>query len=160
MIQPHPHIARLFYLPLQQKLFSLSFTPIQTLSIGTIADLSLKHPNTFHPNPEFEKLLHSTFKKYVHLDPSLQGLALSQKVGYMTLHDLRVFTPFGRVADPEDLLGSVLLDQGKIVPHSYDPMPTYRLLSSHGITELSDFMHEKLLQELNLLPSLSLSSAI
>ena len=66
----------------------------------------------------------------------------------LNVQDQRVFTPYGRVADPEDILGVVRVHQGKLVPNSYEKMPTHRLLSMNGVFQLTDFLSQQLLREL------------
>lgn len=51
-------------------------------------------------------------------------------------------------SDPEDILGGVQLHEGKIVPGTYERMPTHRLVSSNGLFRLSDFLHSNLVDRL------------
>ena len=62
--------------------------------------------------------------------------------------NLNVVKPFGRVADPEDILGTVLLKDGKMVQGSFERMPTHRLVSRNGLTVLSESIHKKLVESL------------
>ncbi|KAJ3395636.1 hypothetical protein HDU80_010269 [Chytriomyces hyalinus] len=66
----------------------------------------------------------------------------------MNISDQRTYTPWGRVSDPEDLLGSVLLKDGNIVEKSYERTPTHRLVSLNGLVQLSEFLHAKLVEKL------------
>lgn len=72
--------------------------------------------------------MHYVFTHTIHQDPTLQALALHQKLGYLNVNDSRSGAAFGRVADPEDILGNVRLDNGKIVPGSYE-----RYIYSHSL---------------------------
>ncbi|KAJ3110444.1 hypothetical protein HK100_003030 [Physocladia obscura] len=112
---------------------------------------TLPTPRNFTPNPRFEDFLHSVLKETVHTDVGWQAMAVNQKEGYMTVTDARVFTPWGRVADPEDLVGAVLLKNGKIVEGSYERMPAHRLVSTNGLFQLSETLHAKLIERLALL---------
>ncbi|KAJ3023406.1 hypothetical protein HKX48_003323 [Thoreauomyces humboldtii] len=78
----------------------------------------------------------------------IKGLAMYQKTGYLNINDERTFAPFGRVSDPEDILGTCLLEEGEIVEGSYERMPTHRIVSGGGLFQLSEFIHEKLLERL------------
>lgn len=45
---------------------------------------------------------------------------------------------WGRIPMPEDIIGSVLLKDGAIQPHTYQEMPAHRLVTNHGIFQLSE----------------------
>ncbi|KAJ3067887.1 hypothetical protein HDU99_003360, partial [Rhizoclosmatium hyalinum] len=67
------------------------------------------------------EVLHQVLNESIHEDEGLQQLAFNQKEGYLNVSDTRVYTPWGRVSDPEDLIGAVLLKEGKIVPGTFQP---------------------------------------
>ncbi|KAI8903123.1 hypothetical protein EDD86DRAFT_175729, partial [Gorgonomyces haynaldii] len=69
-----------------------------------------------------------------------------QKVGHLNINDQRMPPLWGRVNDPEDILGTSLIKDGKLVPKSFEPMPTHRILSTNGLFQLTPFLHEKLLK--------------
>ncbi|KAI9326401.1 hypothetical protein BDR26DRAFT_135277 [Obelidium mucronatum] len=102
----------------------------------------------FTPNQKFEDLLHKVLKEKIHLDDGWKAMAQNQKEGYLNISDVRVFTPWGRVSDPEDLFGAVLLKEGVIVENSYQKMGTHRLVSGNGLFQVSELLHEKLVKEL------------
>jgi hypothetical protein len=52
------------------------------------------------------------------------------------------------VPDPEDILGSVRLSNGKIIPKTYEKMPTHRIYSSNGLFQLNDHLYEALVKTL------------
>eukprot|EP00842_Homolaphlyctis_polyrhiza_P003621 jgi/Hompol1/425/HPOL_000142-RA len=85
-------------------------------------------PNAFIENPEFET-----------------PLAVNQKEGFLNVNDQRVFSTWGRVNDPEDILGHVLLKDGVVQPNTYTRMPSHRLFSRNGLFVLTDFLHQKLI---------------
>ncbi|TPX59258.1 hypothetical protein PhCBS80983_g02605 [Powellomyces hirtus] len=105
-------------------------------------------PAGFTGNSEFEDVLHDVLKQHISEDVGAQGLAMHQKLGYLNINDERSYAPFGRVSDPEDILGTCRLDDGKIVPGSYERMPTHRIVSGNGLFQLSEYIHEKLVARL------------
>jgi hypothetical protein len=71
--------------------------------------------------------------------------------GWVHVSDLRKPPDFGRIADPEDIFGSVEVDgEGKFVGEkgSYQESGTYRIVTREGILGLSDFMRGKLVERL------------
>ncbi|KAI4597453.1 hypothetical protein KJ359_004560 [Pestalotiopsis sp. 9143b] len=80
---------------------------------------------------------------------SAQGGAGGAGVGgYVHLSDLRNPPDFGRIAWPEDILGSIEVNgHGKIVG-KFEPSGTYRVVTNEGILGLSDFMRSKLVERL------------
>ncbi|KAI0450262.1 hypothetical protein F5B21DRAFT_491413 [Xylaria acuta] len=80
---------------------------------------------------------------------SAQGGAGGAGVGgYVHLSDLRNPPDFGRIAFPEDILGSIEVDgNGKIIGE-FEPSGTYRIITKEGILGLSDFLRTKLLEKL------------
>ncbi|KAI8593571.1 hypothetical protein BDZ88DRAFT_447931 [Geranomyces variabilis] len=113
-----------------------------------VTDLADISPAEFEANPAFEDVLHEVIKQDIDNDVGVQGLAAYQKLGYLNINDERTYAPFGRVSDPEDILGSCRLDDGKLVPGSYERMPTHRLFSFNGLFRLSEHLQEKLLERL------------
>ncbi|KAI1154601.1 hypothetical protein F4825DRAFT_411089 [Nemania diffusa] len=80
---------------------------------------------------------------------SAQGGAGGAGVGgYVHLSDLRNPPDYGRIAFPEDILGSIEVDgHGKIVGE-FEPSGTYRIITNEGILGLSDFLRAKLVEKL------------
>lgn len=54
----------------------------------------------------------------------------------------------GRIPETEDIIGSVLVREHKILPETYQAMPTYRLVTPMGPMKLSAFLLEKLRERL------------
>lgn len=77
---------------------------------------------------------------------------MQQQTGFLNIPDQRVFVPYGRIPEPEDILGSVRLQDGKVVENTYERMPTHRIISSNGVVELSEEMESILIDELEKLP--------
>ncbi|TGJ88653.1 hypothetical protein E0Z10_g142 [Xylaria hypoxylon] len=68
--------------------------------------------------------------------------------GHVHLSDLRNPPDFGRIAFPEDILGSIEVDgHGKIIGE-FEPSGTYRIITNEGILGLSDFLRTKLVEKL------------
>ena len=67
------------------------------------------------------------------------------------MSDLRKIPDFGRIAEPEDIFGSVEVDgNGKFVDGTgrYQESGTYRVCTNEGILGLSDFLRGKLVERL------------
>jgi hypothetical protein len=68
--------------------------------------------------------------------------------GWVHLSDRRNPPDFGRIAWPEDILGSVEVDETGNVIGKCQPSGTYRALTNEGILGLSPFLREKLIERL------------
>ncbi|KAK3989302.1 hypothetical protein QBC44DRAFT_88336 [Cladorrhinum sp. PSN332] len=68
--------------------------------------------------------------------------------GWVHLSDSRNPPDFGRIAWPEDILGSVEVDgKGQIIGN-YQPSGTYRIITNQGMLGLSPFLEKKLIARL------------
>jgi hypothetical protein len=114
----------------------------------TLKGLIGAYGSTLEPNGQLHPLIHQVISKNIGFDESFRAMALYQKSGFLNINDSRVFTPFGRVADPEDILGTIALDDGVMIPGTYEPMPTHRLYTSNGLFQLNDFLYSRLLESL------------
>ncbi|KAF5392742.1 hypothetical protein D9757_000811 [Collybiopsis confluens] len=96
--------------------------------------------NDFKENPKFRALLHEAIQSGLKadVDEVPRNGATQLQEGWMHIHDERNVPALGRIGDPDDILASVLVQDGKIVPDSYQPMPAYRLCTSDGITKLTE----------------------
>ncbi|KAI9811208.1 MAG: hypothetical protein M1826_003295 [Phylliscum demangeonii] len=75
---------------------------------------------------------------------------------HIHVHDQRHPPDFGRVAEPQDIFGSLEVDgQGRFVEDRgrYQASGMYRILTTEGILGLSPFLREKLVQRLAALES-------
>ncbi|RKP10889.1 hypothetical protein THASP1DRAFT_12196, partial [Thamnocephalis sphaerospora] len=63
--------------------------------------------------------------------------------------DERNPAPWGRIPDAEDIIGSVEVRDGLILPGSFQPMPVHRLVSSNGVFLLSKPLQATLLARLH-----------
>ncbi|EXF78620.1 hypothetical protein CFIO01_05560 [Colletotrichum fioriniae PJ7] len=68
--------------------------------------------------------------------------------GYVHLSDSRNPPDFGRIAWPEDILGSVEVDQSGNIIGQLEPSGTYRIITNEGILGLSPYLSEKLVERL------------
>ncbi|KAK5987466.1 hypothetical protein PT974_11594 [Cladobotryum mycophilum] len=68
--------------------------------------------------------------------------------GFVHLSDRRNPPDFGRIAWPEDILGSVEVNQSGEVVGKLQPSGTYRMVTNEGILGLSPFLREKLIARL------------
>ncbi|GKU01595.1 hypothetical protein FLAG1_03722 [Fusarium langsethiae] len=68
--------------------------------------------------------------------------------GYVHLSDRRNPPDFGRIAWPEDILGSVEVDDAGTIIGKVQPSGTYRILTNEGILGLSPFLQGKLVERL------------
>jgi hypothetical protein len=73
--------------------------------------------------------------------------------GWVHVSDQRQIPEYGRIAEPENIFGSVEVEaDGSFVDgHGrYQQSGTYRICTNDGILGLSDFMREKLVERLKL----------
>ena len=57
--------------------------------------------------------------------------------------DQRNPPPLGRIPDADDILASVRVEEGRMLPETYEPMPSYRLVTSDGVCQLTETLLEK-----------------
>lgn len=105
---------------------------------------------SFVLNPVFARTLRQVMADHVAEDPGWQNQAAIQGNGALNINDQRVYIPFGRVGDPEDIVGIVRIQDGQIIPNSFEDMPTWRPISpSGGLFQLSEFLQRRLLSKLS-----------
>ncbi|TPX15732.1 uncharacterized protein E0L32_000066 [Thyridium curvatum] len=68
--------------------------------------------------------------------------------GWVHLSDRRNPPDFGRIAWPEDILGSVEVDSHGNLQDNFQPSGTYRVVTNEGILGLTPFIKDKLVQRL------------
>ncbi|KAJ3809788.1 hypothetical protein EV368DRAFT_51547 [Lentinula lateritia] len=108
--------------------------------------------NDFKENIKFRHLLHEAVKSglQANVDEIQRNGALQIQQGWMHIHDDRNIPALGRIGDPDDIIASVLVEDGKIQAHTYQAMPAYRLCTSDGVTQLTEglsaHLHKILLQ--------------
>lgn len=92
-------------------------------------------PTTFEENEAGVAFLHDVLRRFLLEDSFLQGQATMQRNGYLNICDQRNPPPFGRIPEIEDQIAMVQLENGQILPDSYEPMPTFRPLTITGILQ-------------------------
>ncbi|KZV75644.1 hypothetical protein PENSPDRAFT_646940 [Peniophora sp. CONT] len=134
---------------------SLASTPPPTPSSSTIIGWLPAEPNSgrqeaglndFVENATFRHVLHDAIKQGLAEgvdDIQVHG-ALQLREGWMHINDQRNVPALGRIGDPDDILGSVRVEDGKIMAETYEAMPAYRLCTSDGVIQLTDGLANKL----------------
>ncbi|KAL1745946.1 hypothetical protein HDZ31DRAFT_35159 [Schizophyllum fasciatum] len=112
--------------------------------------------NDFRENPQFRDLMHRAIREGLEqdVDEVQRNGALQLQAGWMHIHgtcDLwnpheRNIPALGRIGDPDDIIASVLVEDGKILPDTYQPMPAYRIVTADGVVQLSEGLARKLLE--------------
>ncbi|KAJ8596052.1 hypothetical protein M405DRAFT_929086 [Rhizopogon salebrosus TDB-379] len=102
--------------------------------------------NDFVQNPRFRAIMHEAIQKGLQerVDDIWINGALQLQQGWMHIHDSRNVPALGRIGDPDDIIASVLVQDGKILPETYQPMPSYRVCTSDGPTLLTEGLATKL----------------
>ncbi|KAF7998885.1 hypothetical protein HF325_006417 [Metschnikowia pulcherrima] len=102
-------------------------------------------PNTFQPNPDFMRLLHSTIQEGIQHDFTFIMEAGANALTYMPIYDFREIPKYARTPNVDDVFGYVLVDsEGKIVPGSYEKNDLYRVCNGAGLIKLSDYLLEEM----------------
>ncbi|KAF1917573.1 hypothetical protein BDU57DRAFT_586259 [Ampelomyces quisqualis] len=145
--------------------------PNQKLAIGTCTSLP-PTPQNFTPNPSFLSILSEVYARHAPSDPAVQsqasvfgspgGFNLSHQAptgegagighgGWIHISDLRNPPDYGRIAWPEDIIGSLEVDgDGRFADGSggWQESGTYRIVTREGILGLTGFMREKVVERL------------
>ncbi|KAG2058009.1 hypothetical protein BDR06DRAFT_951137 [Suillus hirtellus] len=102
--------------------------------------------NDFVENPKFRVIMHEAIQTGLQekVDDIWINAALQLQQGWMHIHDSRNLPALGRIGDPDDIIASVLVQDGKILPDTYQSMPSYRLCTSDGPTLLTEGLAAKL----------------
>ncbi|EIN06819.1 hypothetical protein PUNSTDRAFT_72844 [Punctularia strigosozonata HHB-11173 SS5] len=104
--------------------------------------------NDFRENPRFREVLHEVIREGLIEgcdDIQING-ALQIREGWMHIHalDERNPPPLGRIGDMDDIIGSVRVEDSRIIPDTYQPMPSYRICTADGVTQLTEGLATKL----------------
>jgi len=78
--------------------------------------------------------------------PELIKKAKKTGIGWMNLQDYRF--PYSRAVPSEDLFGTVLLEKGEILPSTYQPIPSHRLVTDIGIFQMDEYLKQQLVKEI------------
>ncbi|KAG7451471.1 NADH:flavin oxidoreductase/NADH oxidase [Guyanagaster necrorhizus] len=95
---------------------------------------------------KFRDVLHQAIQEGLRegVDEVQQNGATQLQNGWMHIHDERNIPPLGRIGDPDDIVASVLVENGNILANTYQPMPAYRFCTSHGVIQLTPGLSQKL----------------
>lgn len=148
--------------------------PTPQLAIGT-TPTDPPNPSTFRENPQFLTILHSVIAQNAHADPQVkaQAAALASSSGatltfgnsrttagaaggggqggYIHVSDNRHPPDFGRIAEPEDIFGSVEVDPNGTFTDGhgrYQQSGTYRVVTRDGVLGLPDYLRARLVERL------------
>jgi len=116
------------------------------LEVDTTKKAVISDPARFRENEKFRAFLHDFLAHHVDKSPSLQKKAKQYRGGWMNINDQR--SRFGRAVPSEDIFGTVELRDGEMIPLSYTPMPTHRLLTDEGLFRLDGFLQKQLEQSI------------
>jgi hypothetical protein len=105
-------------------------------------------PENFARNRVFVDFLHEVIARHAPQQPGFQAEARRLGNGWLYLLDQRTPTPQGPVPS-EDILGAFQIQNGEVVPGSYQASSRHRILSSSGFFRLEPGLHRCLLQELS-----------
>ncbi|KAJ7057020.1 hypothetical protein C8F01DRAFT_1153096 [Mycena amicta] len=102
--------------------------------------------NDFKENPHFRSLLHKAIQDGLReqVDEIQINGAAQLGSGWMHIYDDRNIPALGRIGDPDDIIASVLVEDGKMQPDTYQAMPAYRLCTADGPTRLTSGLAQKL----------------
>ncbi|KAF8323724.1 hypothetical protein DL93DRAFT_2027985, partial [Clavulina sp. PMI_390] len=105
----------------------------------------------FVPNQPFLDILHTSIQKALEKgrDAVIVAEALNRESGWLHINDSRNVPALGRIGDPDDIIGTVLVEDGKVVPSTYQRMPSYRVCTSDGVTQLSEGLDAELRENLS-----------
>lgn len=104
-------------------------------------------PENFRPNRPFVDFLHELLAAEAPKTNAARQQAAQQREGYLYLIDARTPDPGGRVP-PEDIIGAIAIQAGKLVPGTYQRNDQHRLLTSGGFFALSAELEATLLTQL------------
>jgi hypothetical protein len=156
-----------------------TYPPNQKLAVGACTALP-PTPQNFTPNSSFLSILSSVYAEHAASDPSVQsqaavygspgGFNLSAQPtdgsggamhqggaggaghgGFVHISDERNPPDYGRIAWPEDIIGSVEVNgDGSFTDGSgrWQDSGTYRILTREGMLGLTDFMRARVVERL------------
>lgn len=90
----------------------------------------------FRDNPEMKKQIFEIIRRHAYRSPYLISMAETWQSGWMHIADGRSLAAFGRCPEPDDILATVLVQDGLMIPDSIQEIPTHRLLTVNGLFQL------------------------
>ncbi|KAH9478524.1 hypothetical protein JR316_0008979 [Psilocybe cubensis] len=123
----------------------IGWLPAQTIVEGEVEGEAIQGEgqgstlDDFMGNDKFLSFLHATIQTALEQgqDDIWRDAAIAHGNGWMHIGDQRNIPALGRVGDPDDILASVLVQDGKIVPGTYQAMPSYRICTVDGVLQLT-----------------------
>ena len=109
-------------------------------------------PATLRINARFVHFVHVVIARWAPKSPEFASAAERQRDGWIYVLDARTPTPEGRVP-PEDILGAFEVRDGVVVADSYQPFPEHMVFTERGVVQLTPFLRERFVLELNQLPA-------
>ncbi|WVR04662.1 hypothetical protein IAU60_001673 [Kwoniella sp. DSM 27419] len=105
----------------------------------------------FKEEPGFMTILHQAIQSGLEQDKA-QSVVFEAETrptdGWIHITDERALPPAGRIGETEDLIGSVYVQEGKVVASTYSPLPTYRLVTPNGVLTLPKGLDDHLVSVL------------
>ncbi len=155
--------------------------PTPSLALGTTSKVP-PTSDSLKQNPKFSQVLHSVIAENAHNDTNVQqqagalassggfnlgkqtnsqfggsssqgGAGGGNRGGFVHVSDERHMPDYGRIAEPEDIFGSLEVDgNGKFVDGhgNYQESGTYRMVTNEGLFGLGKYLREKLVERLRL----------
>jgi hypothetical protein len=108
--------------------------------------------DNFVVNPVFVKLLHEVIAEYAPQLKVTQHQAQQQVNGWLYMIDFR--RPNSERLDPlenmlEDIIGAFEVCDSKILPGSYQPMETHKIISHRGLFKIEQELYEHLIKKIS-----------
>ncbi|WVQ98091.1 hypothetical protein IAU59_005213 [Kwoniella sp. CBS 9459] len=147
----HPHL----YYHQNHTHLSLSFLshPPTPRSKTVLGYLPLREATLqdFKEEPRFLNVLHDAIKSGLEQGKAQTVIFEAETRptdGWIHITDERALPPAGRIGETEDLIGSVYVQDGKVVASTYAPLPTYRTVTPNGVLTLPKGLDEHLISVL------------
>ncbi|KAH8829114.1 hypothetical protein DL96DRAFT_1596717 [Flagelloscypha sp. PMI_526] len=99
--------------------------------------------NDFKENSKFINVLHKSIQETLNTNSDDIWRNAAVQLG----------SDLNRIGDPDDIIGTVLVENGRIQAQTYQSMPSYRICTGDGLTQLTPAMKAHLLQSLERLNS-------
>ncbi|PCH37364.1 hypothetical protein WOLCODRAFT_158090 [Wolfiporia cocos MD-104 SS10] len=103
--------------------------------------------NDFIGNVRFREVLHEAIQSALRdgLDEIQKNGMTQTQQRWMLIHGKPSFKFWpSHPSDPEDIIASVRVEEGMIMPEAYPPMPSYRFCTSDGVIQLTEGLAQKL----------------
>jgi len=125
-------------------------TPDSATVLGLLPAVEGAGLGDFKENKKFMGLLHDSVARALKegADEAITAEATQRNEGWMHVNDARNIPAPERVGDPDDIIASVRVEKGKVLPETYERMPSYRICTADGLTTLSEGLTKYLQQTL------------